>query len=232
MAKSKNLKSKGSPFKLIVIATLLVFAVLTALVVINNSNSKADKDATYDKIPPIEGQPTLGKADAPVTIVEFGDFKCPACKAWGENIYPQLVKDYVDTGKVKFSFINVLFHGEESKLGSLAAEAVYKQNPDRYWEFHKALFKAQPSENHDALWITSEKIKEVAATIPDIDFNTLQEDMKKQSVVEEVNKDNKLVEEFKVESTPSIMVNDTMLEDPFDYEKVKSLIDKELEGKD
>lgn len=230
MANNKNSKTKSSPFKLMVISTLLICAVLTALVVINNSNSKTDKDATYDKIPPIEGQPTLGKPDAPVTVVEFGDFKCPACKAWGENIYPQLVKDYIDTGKVKFSFINVLFHGEESKLGSLAAEAVYKQNPDRYWEFHKALFKAQPSENHDALWITNEKINEVAATIPDIDIKKLQGDLKNQSVVEEVNKDGKLVEEFKVELTPSIMVNGTMLEDPFDYEKIKSLIDTELEG--
>ncbi|WP_243463044.1 thioredoxin domain-containing protein [Mesobacillus boroniphilus] len=44
----------------------------------------------------------------------------PACKAWSQNFYPQLVKDYVETGKVKFAYINVLFHGEESKLGSLA----------------------------------------------------------------------------------------------------------------
>ncbi|WP_412761206.1 DsbA family protein [Peribacillus frigoritolerans] len=225
--KRKNSKSKRSPFKLLVIATLLIFAALTALFVINNSK---DKDATYEKIPPIEGQPTLGKSDAPVTVVEFGDFKCPACKAWGESIYPQLVKDYVDTGQVKFSFVNVLFHGEESKLGSLAAEAVYKQNPDMYWEFHKALFKEQPRENHDALWITSEKINEVAATIPDIDVNKLQEDMKDQSVVEEVNTDDKLVQEFKVEKTPSIMINGTMLGDPFDYEKIKNLLDKELKG--
>ncbi|MDA6082947.1 thioredoxin domain-containing protein, partial [Escherichia coli] len=77
-------------------------------------------------------------------VVEFGDFKCPACKAWGQNIFPKLVEDYVDTGKVKFSYINVLFHGDESKLGSVAAEAVYKQNPDSYWDFNKALFDAHP----------------------------------------------------------------------------------------
>lgn len=102
------------------IITLAIIALITAIVVINN-NSESN-ETTFGKQPPIDGQPTLGDPDAPITVVEFGDFKCPACKAWGENIFPQLVNDYVDTGQVKFSFINVLFHGEESELGSLAAE--------------------------------------------------------------------------------------------------------------
>jgi protein-disulfide isomerase len=223
-------KKKNSPFKFAVILTLCIFAALTAVVVISNKNSETN--TSFDKQPPIEGQPTLGKSDAPVTVVEFGDFKCPACKAWGETIFPQLVKDYVDTGKVKFSYINVLFHGEESKLGSLAAESVFEQNPDTYWDFHKGLFKEQPSENHDGLWITQEKILEVAAnTVPNIDLEKLRSDIDQQSKIDEINSDTKLVEEFKVELTPSIMVNGTMLEDPFDYEKIKSLIEKELEGK-
>ncbi|CEG31068.1 DsbA family protein [Peribacillus simplex] len=222
-------KRENSPFKIAVILTLAVFVLLAALVLINNMKSKSNSETTYDKQPPIEGQPTLGDSDAPITVVEFGDFKCPSCKAWGETIYPQLMSDYVDTGKVKFSYINVLFHGDESKLGSLAGEAVYKQNPESYWIFHKELFKAQPSENHDGLWITNEKIFEIAKTIPEIDVQQLQNDLENQTSLEEVKKDEKLVEEFKVQSTPSIMVNGTMLEDPFDYEKIKSLIDKELE---
>ena len=224
-------KKQNSPFKFIVIITLLVFVVLAAIVFIGNKNSETSNDISFEKQPSIEGQPTLGKSNAPVTVVEFGDFKCPACKAWGENIFPQLIEDYVDTGKVKFSFINVLFHGDESKLGSVAAEAIYKQAPDRYWDFHKGLFKEQPGENHDSLWITTDKINEVASTIPDIDLNQLQENMQSQSVINEVNKDTALVDEFKVQMTPSIMVNGTMLEDPFDYEKIKSLIDNELDGK-
>lgn len=223
-------KKKNSPLKFAVILTLFVFAALTALVVISNKNSDTNTGTSFEKQPSIEGQPTLGKSDAPVTVVEFGDFKCPACKNWGETVFPQLIEDYVDKGKVKFSYINVLFHGDESKLGSVAAEAIYKQNPDSYWEFHKKLFKEQPDVDHDSLWITMEKINEIAKTMPDIDLNLLQEDIQSQSVIDEVNKDSALVEEFKVQQTPSIMVNGTMLEDPFDYEKIKSLIEKELEG--
>ena len=113
----------------------------------------------------------------------------------------------------------------------LQKQSIKKQAPDRYWDFHKGLFKEQPGENHDSLWITTDKINEVASTIPNINLNQLQEDMQSQSVIDEVNKDTVLVDEFKVQMTPSIMVNGTMLENPFDYEKIKILIEKELEGK-
>ncbi|MDK7669311.1 DsbA family protein [Cytobacillus oceanisediminis] len=224
-------KKNQSPMKLLMLITLLVFAVIAALVVINNMKPEQNVSPSTEEGPSIEGQPVLGESDAPVTVVEFGDFKCPACKAWGQNIFPKLVEDYVDTGKVKFSYINVLFHGDESKLGSVAAEAVYKQNPVSYWDFNKALFDAQPDVDHDSLWITMEKINEVASTIPGIDTDQLEKDIQSQDIIDEVNNDSALVEEHKVQQTPSIMVNGTMLEDPFDYEKIKSLIDQALEDK-
>ena len=51
-------------------------------------------------------------------------------------------------------------------------------------------------------------------------------DIEQQSVLEEVNKDTELVEEFKVQQTPTIIINGIMLEDPFDYEKIKTHINK------
>lgn len=225
-------KKGNSSFKFVVIITLLIFVALAAFVMLKNKNTETNNDISYDKQPSIEGQPTLGEPDAPVTVVEFGDFKCPACKAWSEQYFPQLLKEYVEKGNVKFSYINVLFHGEESKLGALAAEAIYKQSPESYWVFNKELFNAQPDADHDSLWITMDKINEIAGSIPDINLEQLQKDMQDQSVLDEVNKDSKLVDEFKVQLTPSIMVNGTMLEDPFDYEKIKELIDQALKGKD
>ncbi|MRH43575.1 thioredoxin domain-containing protein [Aquibacillus halophilus] len=224
-------KRKNSPFKMAVIITLVIFAAMTALVVISTNND-SNTETSFEKQPPIDGQPILGDPNAPVTVVEFGDFKCPACNAWGESIFPQLVNDYVDTGKVKFAYINVLFHGKESELASLSAEAVYEQSPENYWTFHKELFNAQPPmENHDELWITNEKLLDIASNISGIDTQQLQEDIENQTTIEKVNLDSALVEEFDVSLTPTIMVNGTMLEDPFDYEKIKSLIEQELEGK-
>jgi protein-disulfide isomerase len=221
MKSSKNMK-------LVVLLTIVVLVVVAAVVIISNNKDDTTTTKTANQ-PSIEGQPTLGEKDAPVTVTEFGDFKCPSCKAWGEMVYPQLVKDYIDSGKVKLSFINVLFHGEESTLASIAAESVYKQAPDSYWDFHKALFNEQP-EGHDTLWVTPEKILEVAKAFPEIDLKTLEEDMENQSTMDQVNIDEELVKEFNIELTPTIMINGTIIEDPFDYEKIKEVIDEELEG--
>lgn len=216
-----------SPFKLIMIITLVVVGLVTALVVLSNSGAKSG--TAYDEQPSIENQPTLGNEDAPVQVVEFGDFKCPSCKAWSEQVYPQLIEEYVNNGNVSFSHINVLFHGQESYLASLAAEAVYQQNPDVYWDFHKAIYDEQPAA-HDAEWVTVDKMAEIASEVGGIDVEQLRTDIQEETVADQVNQDAELVEQFNVELTPSIMVNDTMVEDPFDYEAIKALIEEELEG--
>ncbi|MBP3953638.1 DsbA family protein [Bacillus suaedae] len=223
-----------SPVKILFVLTIVIIGILVAIVLLNNAkSSNQDPEVTvFEEQPPIEGQPLFGEESAPVTVVEFGDFKCPACKSWGETVFPQLINDYVDTGKVKFSYINVLFHGEESQTGALAAEAVLKQSPENYWTFHKAIFDKQPPmESHDDLWLTNEKVLEIASAIPEIDVKQLQDSLENQTEMNEVSKDNQLVNDYNIELTPTIMVNDIMLEDPFDYEKIKSLIEQELEGK-
>lgn len=222
----KNNKKKRSGMKLAVLLTLVAVGILAAIVVLTNQESTSSVEtAGVD----ITGQPTLGESDAPVTVVEFGDFKCPSCKAWGEMVYPQLVADYVDTGDVKFSYINVLFHGNESVVGSLAAEAVYEQSPESYWDFHKALFAEQPAAaNHDAAWLTPEKALEVAAEFPAIDQAQMKADMEQQETMDKVDADKALVEEHGVAMTPTIVVNGQTLEDPFDYDAIKALIDEAL----
>lgn len=225
----KNNKNNTSGMKWAVLATVLVLGIIAVIVVVmNQQEAPVVETAQTD----IAGQPTLGESDAPVTVVEFGDFKCPSCKAWGEMIYPQLVEDFVNTGEVEFAYINVFFHGNESILGALAAESVLEHSPEAYWDFHKALFAAQPVEDHDAAWITPEKVLEVASAFPSIDPTQLQEDMEQVAQREELETDETLVEEAGVSQTPTIVVNGQTLEDPFDYDAIKALIEQELEGEE
>lgn len=218
---------KNKPFRIAMLATLVIFAVISAFVIFNQKDQ--DVISTSDEFPPIEGQPTMGNSESVVQVVEFGDFKCPSCKAWGESIYPQLIKDYVETDKISFSYINVLFHGKESELASLAAESVYKMDPSSYWDFQKRLYEEQPTQNRDGKWVTIEKLLEVAAETTEVDLEELETELNERTMQEEVDLDAELVREFDVQFTPSIMVNGTMLEDPFDYDAIKSLIDEGLE---
>ena len=85
--------------------------------------------------------PALGKADAPVTIVEFSDYQCPFCRRHAAQTLPELKRDYIDTGKVRYvmrDFPIDSIHPEASK----AAEAAHcAGDQGKYWEMHAALFR-------------------------------------------------------------------------------------------
>jgi protein-disulfide isomerase len=221
---------KNSNMKFAMIVTIIAAALLVVIVVMS-SNKGQDQELILNKLDvDLAGQPTLGEEDAPVTVVEFGDFKCPSCKAWGETIYPQIVEDYLLSGDVKFSYVNVLFHGEESTTGALAAESVFKQDPDSYWDFHKAVFDAQPEVNHDDVWLSQEKMLEIAKDYPSVDQDQLKRDMEEGLTKPQVDIDEKLYTKHEVAQTPTIKINGVTIEDPFDYEKIKEMIDQELEA--
>lgn len=89
-----------------------------------------------------ESDPVLGNPDAPVTIVEFSDFQCPYCRSFWLSTYPQLKKDYIDTGKVKLVYRNfpLPFHSAAmpSAIGGQCAE-----DQGKFWEYHDELFAQQ-----------------------------------------------------------------------------------------
>ncbi|MBR3218117.1 MAG: thioredoxin domain-containing protein, partial [Exiguobacterium sp.] len=94
--------------QLLAILTIVAVALIALVFVLLNQDDSTTAERG-DHVS-IEGQPTLGNPDAKVSVVEFGDYKCPSCKQWGETIYPQLKADYLDKEDVSFSYINVLFH--------------------------------------------------------------------------------------------------------------------------
>jgi protein-disulfide isomerase len=97
-----------------------------------------------------DGAPTKGKADAPVTMVEFADFQCPFCSRFASDTLQQLVKNYVDTGKIKFVYKEypLPFHSN-SQPAAMAAECANEQG--KFWPMHDKLYAIQTTwENQDA----------------------------------------------------------------------------------
>lgn len=216
--------------KVLVLLTLVAVAMIAVVVVLLNRPADQAETAVRGEHVATTGQPTIGEANAPVSVVEFGDYKCPSCKQWGETVYPKLKEDYIDTGKASFSYINVLFHGQESILAALASESVYVQDPDSFWDFHKAVYDAQPaSQHHDEAWVTVERLTEIAAATTSVDVEQLKTDLSENSsVLEQVSFDDGLVKTNDVRLTPTIMINGVVLDDPFDYEAIKRLIENDL----
>jgi protein-disulfide isomerase len=89
--------------------------------------------------------PAIGKADAPITIIEFADFQCPFCEKYFTDIQKQLIKDYVDTGKAKFYFRNFAFLGADSN--ALAEASFCANEQGKFWAYNNFIYSHQGQEN-------------------------------------------------------------------------------------
>lgn len=226
---SRNKKGKGS--RNFVLYTAIIVLIIVLLVVINQVQKKDEgQNDQFASAPSTESQPVLGDTNAKVSIVEFGDYMCPTCMYWGETIWPQLQKEFVDTGKATFSYVNVDFHAQPSVTGALASESIFKSHPDKFWDFHKALFAAQPTTEHNETWLTEDKAVEVAkSVIPDLDEAALRTSMNSDEMKEQFQLDKQLYQDFNVTLTPTIMINETKIADPLDYAAIKAAIEASLE---
>ncbi|MCH7647254.1 MAG: DsbA family protein [Thaumarchaeota archaeon] len=87
------------------------------------------------------GSPLLGSTSAPVTIIEFGDYQCPKCKEWFLNTKPDIVTNYIDTGKANLIFVDIAFLGKDSMPAARATYCAEEQG--RYWDYHAFLYTNQ-----------------------------------------------------------------------------------------
>ena len=89
-----------------------------------------------------DDDPVLGDKNAKVTLIDFSDYECPFCKRHFTDTYPQIKKDYIDTGKVKMVFrdLPLSFHQNAPKEAE-AAECARKQGGDSvYYKYHNQIF--------------------------------------------------------------------------------------------
>lgn len=112
----------------------------------NNGNNVPTPQAPGDDGTPvkvsIDDDPVLGDKNAKVTLIDFSDYECPFCKRHFTDTYPQLKKDYIDTGKVKMVFrdLPLSFHQNAPKEAE-AAECARKQGGDSvYYKYHDQIF--------------------------------------------------------------------------------------------
>ncbi len=82
---------------------------------------------------------SLGKADAPVTIIEYASLTCPHCASFHEKTLPELKRDYIDAGKVRLVFRDFPF----DEIALRAAMLARCNGPERYFGFVDVLFKQQ-----------------------------------------------------------------------------------------
>lgn len=227
---------KSADMSSVVMITLLVlvlgFGIFILVQSVINSTTNTGTPATQtQKAADIDysGQPHQGQANAPIKLVEFGDFKCPNCKRFHDLIYPQLKKDYIDTGKVQMFFMNMPFIGPDSATAAQAGEAVYKQNNDAFWKYYDAVYANQKDEK--TIWATPDfLVGLVKQYIPEVNADQVKKDMADQSMKNQVVLDGIIANHLQVNEVPKLFINGKVVQFN-NYADLKKALDAELAKK-
>ena len=147
------------------------------------------------------GSPFLGNPDAPITILEWGDYQCTFCYKFHQETLQIINEDFIKTGKVKVVFKDFPLNGPDSKL---AAEASYcAQDQEKYWQYHDEVYRNWGGERTG--WITREALTEFAQVV-NLDtekFNKCLDDNKYES---KVNSLYEFGNDIGIDATPSFLV--------------------------
>ena len=146
--------------------------------------------------PPIEGS-----SDAPVTIIEFGDFQCPKCEQWFKDEKSTIKSEFIDTDKANLYFVDFAFLGDDSFA---AAEASYcADEQGMYWEYHSRLYNNQGGINDG--WANSNSLKQFASDL-NLDTDKFNECLDSGKYTDRVTYNTRVGASNVVEGTPAFLI--------------------------
>lgn len=119
-----------------IVLAIIVAGGLIGWAILSSSGSGGQSASVPENID--ENAPVRGNPDAPVTIVEYGDFQCPVCNQFFHGAWPQIEEAYIKTGKAKLVFKDFAFIGPDSQRAAEAAQCANVQG--KFWEYHDTLY--------------------------------------------------------------------------------------------
>lgn len=148
-----------------------------------------------------DGSPIQGDSNAPITILEWGDYQCTFCYKFHKDTLDVINEDFIKTGKVKLVFKDFPLNGPDSVLAAEASFCAHDQ--EKYWEYHDELYKNWGGERTG--WITRDSLDKFASNVGLNleEFNTCLDEHKYQS---KVNGLYDFGREIGIDATPSFLV--------------------------
>ncbi len=168
----------------------------------------------------------LGDANAPVSLIEYGDYQCPFCDQFFQETEPILRSSYIKNGQAKMVFRNFSFLGPESDAAAAAAECAVDQK--HFWEYHDALYNTENKDGKEnngnlnrALFI------KLAANLK-LDVPAFTSCIDKNTYATTVQQQTQDAQKYGVQSTPTLFVNDQKFEGALPVSTFTGAIDAEL----
>lgn len=184
-------------------------------------------------------EPYIGKADAPVTIAFWSDYQCPFCKAFETGGVPQIptaaalpdiIKTYVDTGKVKIVFKDFAFLGNDSVDAAEYGRAIWHLYPDQYFAWRTAMYKAQDAEGDQGFGKASTIDTLIKAQFPSMSVASVQADVAKNKAAydAEIQADQQEGQSFGINGTPGFITGTSHIDGAQSFAAFQAVIDPQL----
>jgi len=167
----------------------------------------------------------MGNPNAPVHIIEYGDFQCPYCLKFWSQTEPQLIEEYINADKVYFEYRSYAILGPESVW---AAEGAYcAGDQSKFWEYHDTLFTNWTGENVGDF--TKDKLITYAKAL-DLNMEEFEKCLSEEKHKGTVEQDAAEAEASGVHATPTFFINGVKVEGSQPFSILKDLIEQALNG--
>jgi protein-disulfide isomerase len=199
-------------------AALMLAAAQTAVAGVPRGNTVAaaptrDPNARYAVA--VAENPSIGSPDAPITIIEFGDFRCSYCKRFYDQTLNPLLEQYGD--QVRFVYRDYPILGPDSTLAAMAGECADDQG--KFWDFHDLIYADQV--------LTRDQFLEYAATL-EMDVDAFTNCLDEGTHTAEIQADYQAGSSVGVGGTPTFFINGRMLVGAQPISTFSTMIEDEL----
>lgn len=204
----------------VIFFSVLIFAI--AVFFINKTQSSTSivgKEQAKEILAVKSDDWVKGNPDALVTVVEYLDFECEACRVY-YPIIKQLKEEYKD--KVRFVVRHFPLPGHKNSMTSaVAVEAAGKQG--KFWEMHDKLYDTQKDWGEKQ--VTTPSVFEDYTRQIGLDMEKYKNDINSSEVRDRINRDKSSASSLGIQGTPTFFINGEKIPNPKGYEDFKSLID-------
>lgn len=220
-ARSARRARRGpAPFLIALFPVFFLLGLGSGYLLWGRSEPQAQQQSVRRYKVPVDDDPSIGPANAPITIIEFSDYECPYCRRWHLEVFSRLRQEYPTQVRLVYRDFPLTSIHPNAAPAAEAANCANEQGA--YWAFNEKLFSGQ--------YGLSPAAYQRYASELNLDTARFEQCLNSGRYRAEVQADLDYAVNLGVRSTPTFFVNGIPVVGAQPYEVFKQLIDKELAG--
>jgi protein-disulfide isomerase len=206
---------------------ILALAGLGTLAFVATRGSQRQVVTLDPNLPPVQSEGyVIGSPSAPIEVLEFADFECPACAQFATLHEPDVRSRLVSSGQIRLRFLDyplVEIGHRNSPTASLAAACANEQG--KFWEMHDAIFATQDRWATPATGNPRGVIDPLAQQVG-LDIGRYTECMNSQKYVAHIQAHRQAAQRYRIQSTPSFVIGGRVIAGSMPYDEFKRRVDE------